>query len=37
MEKKISQLLKFGHLSLTKLYTSQVSQKDLFIPLKFYF
>ena len=35
--KKISDLWKIGHFSLTKFYTSQVSQKALFIPLKFYF
>ena len=35
--KKISHLLKIGHFSLTKFYTSQVIQKALFIPLKFYF
>ena len=37
MGKKISHLQKFGHFSLTKFYVSQVSQKALFIPLKFYF
>ena len=35
--KKISQLYKIGHFSLTKFYTSQVIQKALSIPLKFYF
>ena len=35
--KKISQLYKIGHFSLTKFYISQVIQKALSIPLKFYF
>ena len=36
MWKKISNLYKIGHFSLNKFYTSQVSQKALFIHLKFY-
>ena len=36
VEEKIGHLEKLGHFSMTKFYASQVSQKALFIPLKFY-